>query len=98
MTVSIDRRIYSDECISKALYSLADRYDIERSLLSESEESLSITPKSETSEAMVKSVLFSCLNDFKLRCIIERETHDIRTILYAKAFTDCDDITEEDLE
>ena len=98
MTVSIDRRIYSDECISKALYSLADRYNVERSLLSETEEILNIIPKSEASEAKARSVLFSCLNDYKLRCIIEHETHDIRTILYAKAFTDCDDITEEDLE
>jgi His-Xaa-Ser system protein HxsD len=98
MTVSIDRRIYSDECISKALYSLADRYNVERSLLSETEEILNIIPKSEASEAKARSVLFSCLNDYKLRCIIEHETHDIRTILYAKAFTDCDDITEMDLE
>lgn len=32
------------------------------------------------------------LNDYKLREIVEKETHDIRTILYAKAFADCEDL------
>lgn len=36
------------------------------------------------------------LNDYKLRQVIEDETHDIRTILYAKAFADFDDIDSDD--
>ena len=33
----------------------------------------------------------------KLRQIIKDETKDIRTILYAKAFADCEELSEEDL-
>jgi His-Xaa-Ser system protein HxsD len=32
------------------------------------------------------------LNDYKLRDIIESETHDIKTILYAKAFVDDEEL------
>ena len=32
MTVRIDRKIYSDSCISKSVYALADRYTILRSV------------------------------------------------------------------
>lgn len=97
MIISIDKRIYPDECISKAVYSLAEKYVVERSYLSETEECIKILPKSNTKEEIVKADLFNHLNDYKLRTIIEKETHDIRTILYAKAFADCDDVSEDDL-
>lgn len=98
MTIRIDRRIYSDECISKAIYSLAEKYIVERSLLNNEEEELSILLTDEVEDRVVRTELFSKLNDYKLRCIIEQETHDIRTILYAKAFAEFDDITEKDLD
>lgn len=98
MTLRIDRRIYSDECVSKAIYALAARYSFKRSLVSEAEEDLTVIPKADTEEDIVKADVFDNLNDYKLRCIIEKETHDIRTILYAKAFSDCEDIDETDLD
>ena len=98
MTLRIDRRIYSDECISKAIYNLAGRYSFKRSLVSEVEEDLIVIPKDDTEEDSIKAVVFDNLNDYKLRCIIEKETHDIRTILYAKAFSDSEDIDETDLD
>lgn len=98
MIINIDKRIYPDDCISKAVYSLADKYVIERSYLSETEECIKVIPKSNTADQVVKADLFNHLNDYKLRTIIEKETHDIRTILYAKAFADCDDVSEEDLD
>ena len=42
-----------------------------------------------------KIKVFNTLNDYKLRQVIEDETHDIRTILYAKAFADFDDIDSD---
>ena len=36
------------------------------------------------------------LNDYKLREIVIAETKDIRTILYAKAFADCEDFSLEE--
>ena len=97
MIFKVDKRIYPDNCISKAVYSLVGKYNIERSSLSENEESLCITSKIQLDDDTVKAEVFDCLNDYKLRYIIEKETHDIRTILYAKAFLDCDDIAETDL-
>lgn len=98
MIVHVDKRIYSDECITKAVYSLSDVYAIKRSIVSDAQECLNITPlKSDGSES-VENIIYARLNDYKLRTIIEKETHDIRTILYAKAFSDCDEITEEDLD
>ena len=44
----------------------------------------------------IEALIFNALNDYKLRQIIEDETHDIRTILYAKAFADFDDIDSND--
>lgn len=98
MTLRIDRRVYSDECVSKAIYALAARYSFKRSLVSEIEENLTVIPKAGTEGDAIKKEVFDGLNDFKLRCIIEKETHDIRTILYAKAFSDCEDIDETDLD
>ena len=37
------------------------------------------------------------LNDFKLRQIVADETRDIKTILYAKAFAEDEDLSEEDI-
>ena len=94
----IDTRIYSDSCISKALYSLADKYIIERRYVSDNEEELIVTNMTSLPDNKVKEDIISHLNDYKLRDIIEKETHDIRTILYAKAFSECENIEEQDLD
>ena len=53
MTLRINRRIYSDECVSKAIYALAARYSFKRSLLSEVEEELTVIPKADAEEDIV---------------------------------------------
>jgi len=98
MTLQIDKRIYPDECISKAIYAFAARYSFKRSFVSDVEEELIVIPKDNSEGNSVKVEVLDCLNDYKLRCVIEKETHDIRTILYAKAFSDCEDIDEIDLD
>ena len=49
----------------------------------------------ETEEETVRHLFLQTLNDYKAREIIATETKDIRTILYAKAFADCEDFDEE---
>jgi His-Xaa-Ser system protein HxsD len=96
MELKIDRNIYSDACISKAVYSLSKDYSIRRTL-ENNVETLSVTSLDEEKEpSLVEVQIFNTLNDFKLRQVIEDETHDIRTILYAKAFADFDDIDSDD--
>lgn len=98
MTVKIDRRIYNDSVISKAIYWLSGDLIIVRSLLDDNNELLSITANSDfIDEIAVEKKLMQTLNDFKLRQIIADETRDIKTILYAKAFAEDEDLSEEDI-
>lgn len=98
MTISIDRRIYNDSVISKAIYWLSSDYIIVRDFLDDSTESLSIKAiDANVAEETLKVKLMQTLNDFKLRQIVADETRDIKTILYAKAFAEDEDLSEEDI-
>lgn len=87
MTLTIDRKIYSDKCISSVVYWLSDRYVIERRTETDNE-IISATPDD---GEKFRLDFMRRLNDCKLREIVETETKDIRTILYAKAFGDFDE-------
>ena len=88
MTITVDRQIYDDLCISKAIYSLSDIYTFSRTL----DNNLDIIDVvSKTGQNIDESKFFDVLNDFKLRGIINKETKDIKTILFAKAFGDLDE-------
>ena len=98
MTVKIDRRIYNDSVISKAIYWLSGDFIIVRSILDDNTESLSITTNNANiAKDSMKTKLMQTLNDFKLRQIVADETRDIKTILYAKAFAEDEDLNEEDI-
>lgn len=88
MTITVDRQIYDDVCISKAIYSLSDTYTFSRSL-DGNLEIIEVTSK--TGQDIDECKFFDALNDFKLRGIINNETKDIKTILFAKAFGDLDE-------
>ena len=88
MTITVDRQIYDDACISKAIYSLSDMYTFSRSLDNDLE---IIDVTSKTGQDIDESKFFDVLNDFKLRSIINKETKDIKTLLFAKAFGDLDE-------
>ena len=94
MILQIERKIYSDSCISKVVYWFSDRYSIERHINGDIE---ALTIDGVKDKRTFKKMFFEKLNDFKLREVIDKETKDIRTILYAKAFGDFDDITEEEI-
>ena len=99
MRIQIDRNIYSDSCIDKAIYNLSDRFTISRKLVSSSIEELTVTIKDDIiNDEKTEKVVIDTLNDFKLRDTIEKETHDIRVILYAKAFGDFENVSDSDLE
>lgn len=94
MTIRIDRKIFSDSCISKVVYWFSHDYTIDRHIIDDEE---IIVIEGVDDERLLRKSFMEKLNDFKLRGIIESETKDIRTILYAKAFGDFDDITEEEI-
>lgn len=94
MTLNIDRNIFSDSCISTVIYWFSGQYTIQRSL-QESIETLTIDNVSD--EKQFRLEFFQKLNDYKLREQIDKETKDIKTILYAKAFGEFDELTEEEI-
>lgn len=94
MTLDIDRNIFSDSCISTVVYWFSNQYTIQRSL-QESIETLTIDNVSDEKEFRLE--FFQKLNDYKLREQIDKETKDIKTILYAKAFGEFDELTEEEI-
>ena len=87
----IDKTIYNDACISKAVYFLSNEMPIVRSSISDTKELLDIRCPQEQKMAF-ENKLIAVLNDYKLRDIIESETHDIKTILYGKAFVDDEEL------
>lgn len=98
MELTFDRGIYSDAVLSTVAYWLSGEYAVERTLNGGTEVwKISRTDGAPFGEAELKARILRELNDQKLREIIKAETKDIRTILYAKAFADCDDLSEEDL-
>lgn len=98
MTIKVDRNIYSDTCISNAIYWLSDRFICKRNIQG-NKEYISLIPKAlnDVTNEEIETAFWERLNDCKLRDIIEKETRDIRTILYVKAFSDYDDLSEEEI-
>lgn len=90
MDILVDRKIYSDNCITKAVYWLSRDYLIIRTIAGDNEKICFSPKQGAKTDKEIQSEVFDKLNDFKLRQIIENETHDIRTILYAKAFSESD--------
>ena len=96
MTITIDRSIYSDNCISNVVYWFSEKYTIKRSL-SDNLETITICSDEELDEKAIKCSFLQKMNDYKLREIVEERTKDIRIILYAKAFGEFEDLTEEEI-
>lgn len=98
MTLTIDRKIYDDVAISKTIYWLSSEFTFQRQLEGDTER-ITITPKPGVNKSQqdIEVEFIDKLNDYKLRGIIANETKDIRTILYAKAFADDDNLSEDDL-
>lgn len=98
MIIEIDRNIYSDSCISKTIYWLSGSYVCERKYI-DGRECIDIAPIDKTCnivEETIKSVFLQVLNDYKLREIVREETKDINTILYLKAFANCNELLEDE--
>lgn len=95
LTLTIDRSIFTDEVISKAVYWETNQYIITRQLNGNAE-TLSFEPKPQCNEdeRTLKERFLTRINDFKVQQIVDNETKDLRTILYIKAFANNDDFEE----
>jgi len=96
-SIEIDRRIYDDAVISKAIYWHTADFAISRTVKADSETIVFQAKKNALSEIEKENLLQKFnqdLNDYKLRQIIEQETKDVRTILYIKAFANNDTFEE----
>ncbi len=94
----VDLSIYSDEVISHVLYWMASEYLIMRENSGERQQQISLRKKQgEFSPQELRKLeerLSRDFADYKLREIVERETRDIRTILYVKAFAEFEKTAE----
>jgi len=96
-SIVVDKKIYNDAVISKAVYWHTENFVIDRIVSANSETITFLAKKNEFSEAEKEKVLQKInqdLHDYKLRQIIGQETKDIRTILYVKAFANNDNFEE----
>ena len=94
MILDIDRNIFSDSCLSTVVYWFSNQYTIQRSIKGSIE---TLTIDDVPDEKQFRFEFFQKLNDYKLREQIDKETKDIKTILYAKAFGEFDELTEEEI-
>ena len=98
MTLTIDKRIYNDSVISKVVYWMSGDYKIVRKSLDEFTEQIDFTSINKVEFDSSAEMKFNqLLNDFKLRQIVADETRDIKTILYAKAFAEDEELSEDDI-
>lgn len=97
MKIIVDKTIYSDTAISMCVYALSGKYQISRSADGQNEIIVIESLDSILDEKAVQIEFWQSLNDYKLRDLISKETHEIRTILYAKAFAESEEITEEEI-
>jgi His-Xaa-Ser system protein HxsD len=97
----IDHRIYDDSVISKALYWYVQDYLIYQEMIDNQVCRVTLEKKMGdiTADALkqLKDKFNQDLVDFKVRGIVNKETRDIRNILYVKAFANNDDFEDFNL-
>jgi len=96
-SIEVDKQIYDDAVISKAIYWHTTDFVIDRTTNENLELITFRAKKNELSEVEKDNVIQKFnqdLNDFKLRQIVNQETKDIRTVLYIKAFANNDNFVE----
>jgi His-Xaa-Ser system protein HxsD len=98
-SIKVDKQIYDDAIISKAVYWHTAKFLIDRAA-NENIEIITFSTKekliSDNERETVLAKFNQDLNDYKLRQIIIDETKDIRTILYVKAFAHNDDFEDNE--
>lgn len=91
----IDAKLYSTSVITKVLYWLSSNFTITSSV---DKDNVSIeieaAPNSLVDWNTVKRNISTMLIDYQMREFVEIETHDIRNILYIKAFSNLDQFDE----
>ena len=94
----VDLSVYDQGIIDKVLYWWSGDYTITRmNRPGTSLQAITLTPTDPISPEKFKSIerkLSTDFIDYKNRSIIESETRDLRSILYAKAFANSDDFVE----
>lgn len=98
--IIVDKDIYNDEITSKVLYWLSGDFIITREkIMGTSNEKIMLSYSNSLSKddfKKLKARLSRLFIDQKTREIVRQETHDIRNILYVKAFANSDSFVEFD--
>ncbi|MBO4599987.1 MAG: His-Xaa-Ser system protein HxsD [Bacteroidales bacterium] len=94
-TIKIDREVYNDSAVSKCIYSLSAQMDCSREIDGRFEIVHITSYANGLTDDEAEHLFWMRLSDYHLRDIIHRETAEIRTLLYAKAFAESDDYSME---
>ena len=99
--LTVDKTIYNESVISKALYWLMNEYFILQENQTDAIQHIVLEKKTSTISGEEFLKLKNRLNqdfiDFKVRDIINQETKNIRDILYIKAFSNNDEFADYNL-
>jgi His-Xaa-Ser system protein HxsD len=90
ITVIADSSIFSKEAVLKCLYWYGDKYHTDVALTPDGSYSIKIRAATKVSDeefSLLRQKLERDLVDFQLRDTISKETHNIRELLVAKAFS-----------
>lgn len=90
ITVIADSSIFSKEAVLKCLYWYGDKYHTNVALTPDGSYSIKIRAAAKVSDeefSLLRQKLERDLVDFQLRDTISKETHNIRELLVAKAFS-----------
>lgn len=94
----VDLSIYDERIVDKVLYWWSGDYTITRTNRSGTTlQTITLTASEPISPEKFKSItrkLSADFIDYKNRTIIESETRNLRSVLYAKAFANSDDFVE----
>ena len=91
----IDTKLYSKPVITKVLYWLSSDFTISsRSDKDKVSIEIEASHNFTVDWDVFKKNISTMLNDYQMRELIEKETHDIRNILYIKAFANLDQFDE----
>ncbi len=90
ITVIADSSIFSKEAVLKCLYWYGDKYHTNVALTTDGGYSIKVRAATKVSDeefSLLRQKLERDLVDFQLRDTISKETHNIRELLVAKAFS-----------
>jgi His-Xaa-Ser system protein HxsD len=97
----VDSRVFNDNVVSKVTYVLSEEFLVYQRKIRSEKQVIALKEKkdvlSNNKPELIEEKINQLLIDYKNRDIINKETKDIRNILYVKAFANNEDFEDYNL-